>query len=171
MKERAKRFLTSIVAALTLVSSVPAQAYASELDAESSLISPQDNSTTPGAGSDNAPVVENNAPAGSGTTDGNTATNDTPTADTTTGNSTPIDENDLGEDDLGENDLGEADQDDWDMESEDALILSVEASAFTLRAAATPEINLLAEEDSSKAENQAPTPPVVTIGGKQLGSS
>ena len=190
MKERAKRFLTSIVAALTLVSSVPAQAYASETETDSSLISPQDNGTTSDAGSGNASVVENNTPDGGGTTDGNTATNVnttnettnnvtptsttsdtttnvTPTADTTTGNSTPIDENDLGENDLGGDDLGEADQDDWDMESEDALILSVEASTFSLRTAAAQEPTLLAEEGSSEegsseVENQ--TTPVINIG-------
>ena len=68
MKERAKRFLTSIVAALTLVGSVPTQAFASELEPDSSLISPQDTDNTPDVGSANAPAGENSTAVSGDTT-------------------------------------------------------------------------------------------------------
>ena len=81
MKERAKRFLTSIVAALTLVGSVPTQAFASELEPDSSLISPQDDGSTPDTG--NTPAVESSTPVSSDITDGNATTTNSTTTNTT----------------------------------------------------------------------------------------
>ena len=221
MKERAKRFLTSIVAALTLVGSVPTQVSASELDSDSSLISPQDTGSTPDAG--NAPAVESSTPASGGTTGDNTTTTnatvtdttatnttttgtttdttvistttettttdttttdttttDTTTTDTTTTNTTTTDTTttdttttDTTTDDSA--DIEDDDLDDLDLEDmADALVLSFEASTFSLRTAATQEPTLLAEEgssteeDSSTEENQATTP-VINIG--ELGNT
>ena len=194
MKERAKRFLTSIVAALTLVGSVPTQAYASGLEPDSSLISPQDDGSTPDTG--NTPAVESSTPVSSDITDGNatttnstttnttvtdtttngttttetttteTTTTETTTTETTTNSTTTDDSTDIGENDPDESDLGEDELGDLDLEDmADDLVLSFEASTFSLRTTAAQEPTLLAE-----VENQTATP-VVKIGETTLGDA
>ena len=183
MKKRTKRFLASLLAALTLIAPLTAPAYADEAgaagDVPSVSVQPEggaDQTVMPTTAGANGAVDATMLPSG----DDASGTEDTGTGDADTDDASGTEDTGTGDADTGDADTGDAsstaDTDTGDTGTEDtgaAFVTTFSASSFSLRTSTLAEgedgINPLDDEGASTEDDQTTTS-VVKIGDTTLGT-